>query len=153
MNGKPLEHIDWVRGYATLRRRWEPGDVVHLTMDMPVQRIKADSHVEADTDRVSFRRGPVVYCFEGADNGGAVQNLVIPPGVEFEPEFRGALLGGVTVLKATAKGVFQTAAHQVVSVPFKVTAIPYYLNANRGACPMQVWMPEREEGSRPEKQE
>jgi DUF1680 family protein len=153
VNGKPIEHIELVRGYATLHRRWQPGDVVHLTLDMPVQRIKANPQVQADNNRVSFRRGPVVYCFEGADNGGAVQNLAIPPATEFTPEYRRDFLGGVTVLNATATGVFRTVAKQVVSMPVKVTAVPYYLNANRGASPMQVWMPEREDRTQPEKQE
>jgi DUF1680 family protein len=120
---------------------------------MPVCRIKANSHVEADKGRVALMRGPLVYCFEGADNGGAVKNLVIPAGAEFMPEYRSSLLGGVTVLEATATGVFHTPADAIFSVPFKVTAIPYYANANRGTCQMQVWMPEDQNGCRPQRQE
>jgi DUF1680 family protein len=120
---------------------------------MPVHRIKANSHVEADKGRAALMCGPLVYCFEGADNGGAVKNLVIPAGVEFMPEYQSSLLGGVTVLQATATGVFQTPANAIVSVPFNVTAIPYYANANRGTCQMQVWMPEDQNGCSPQRQE
>jgi DUF1680 family protein len=120
---------------------------------MPVQRVRANAHVEADKGRVALMRGPIVYCFEGADNGAAVQNLVIPPGTEFTPEYRSDLLGGVTVLEATATAVFRTSGHEVVARPFKVTATPYYANANRGACPMQVWMPESQEAAKPQNQE
>jgi hypothetical protein len=59
----------------------------------------------------------------------------------------------VTILEATAIGIFKTVANQVVSLPFRVMATPYYANANRGTCQMQVWMPEHQEGSSPQKQE
>ena len=153
VNGKVIEHPEIVRGYATVHRRWKSGEVVQVSLDMPVRRIKANSHVEADKGRVALMRGPLVYCFEGADNGGAVKNLVIPAGAEFMPEYRSSLLGGVTVLQATATGVFQTPANAIVPVPFKVTAIPYYANANRGTCQMQVWMPEDQNGCSPQRQE
>jgi hypothetical protein len=82
-----------------------------------------------------------------------VQNLVIPPGAEFTPSYHRNLLGGVTTLEGTAIGVFKTGANQLVSMPFPVTATPYYANANRGTCQMQVWMPERQNGSNPQNQE
>jgi DUF1680 family protein len=153
VNRKAVEKLDVVRGYATVRRSWKSGDIVQVSFDMPVLRVKANDQVEAARGRVALMRGPVVYCFEGVDNGTGVQNLVIPPGTPFTPEFRSDLLGGVQVLHATAPGVFQTAVDQVVSVPFKVTAIPYYANANRGTCPMQVWMAESAEGAKALKQE
>jgi hypothetical protein len=52
-----------------------------------------------------------------------------------------------------ATGVFLTSGNQVASIPFQVTAVPYYINANRGTCPMQVWMPESPDACSPEKQE
>ena len=153
VNGKSVDNPQIVRGYATLRRHWKRGDLVQLTLDMPVQRIKANSNVEADKGRVTLMRGPLVYCFEGADNSAAVKNLVLPPGTQFTSEYRSDLLGGVTVLEATATAVFQSPANTVVAEPFKATAIPYYANANRGTCPMQVWMAETRDSCNPQKQE
>jgi DUF1680 family protein len=153
VNGKAIENPEIIRGYARLRRRWKQGDVVQLTFDMPVQRIKANSSVLADKGRVAIMRGPLVYCFEASDNGAAVKNLAIPATTEFSAQYRSNLLGGVTLLQATGTGVFQTPLDAVKSVPFKVTAIPYYANANRGTCQMQVWMPENADGSNPSKQE
>jgi DUF1680 family protein len=153
VNGQAVQSPEIIRGYAKLHRRWKSGDVVQVKFDMPVQRVNANSHVEVDKSHISLMRGPVVYCFEGTDNGGAVQNLVIPPGPVFAPEYRSDLLGGVTLLHATATGVFRTPAHNIVAVPFLVTAVPYYANANRGTCQMQVWMPEHQEGSKPQNQE
>ena len=153
VNGKALEHFEITRGYATLRRRWKSGDVVQLTLDMPVQPVKAHTNVEANRGRVAWMRGPMVYCFEGADNGGAVENLVIPPATEFIPEYRSDLFGGTTILNAAATGVFRSSADRVIGVPLRVQAIPYYANANRGTCQMQVWMPENQDLARPQKQE
>lgn len=153
VNGKAIEQPEIVRGYATVHRLWKPGDIVQLTLDMPVQHIQANSKVEADKGRVGLMRGPLVYCFEAADNGTAVRNVAIPSGTEFTAEYKPNLLGGVTVLHATATGVFQTPLNAVESVPFKVTAIPYYANANRGTCSMQVWMAEGPESCSPAKQE
>jgi DUF1680 family protein len=153
VNGNAVENLKIVRGYATLHRRWKSGDVVQLTLDMPVQHVQANASVEADQGRLALMRGPIVYCFEGVDNGAAVQNLVIPPGTEFTPEYRGDLLGGVTVLTGMATGVFQTGDSQAMPLPFKVTATPYFANANRGTSPMQVWMPEDQSSARPQRQE
>ena len=153
INGRSIESLQMVRGYATIHRRWKAGDVVQLTLDMPVQEVKANAKVEANKGCVALMRGPMVYCFEGTDNGGAVQNLVVPPGTEFTPQYRSNLLGGVTLISAMAAAVFKTPANEVVSVPFKVTATPFYANANRGTCQMQVWMPEGREGAKPQNQE
>jgi DUF1680 family protein len=148
-----VENLEILHGYAVLRRRWKTGDVVQMTLDMPVQLVTANSNVESDKNRIALMRGPIVYCFEGTDNGAGVQNLIIPPGTEFTPEYRRNLLGGVTVLNGTARAVFLTGKNQVTSVPFKVTATPYYANANRGTCQMQVWMPESQETAQPQRQE
>lgn len=153
VNGKAIAQPEIVRGYATIHRRWTPGDSLQVTFDMPVQRLKANSAVETDKGRVAFMRGPLVYCFEAADNGAEVRNLAIPPTTEFRVQHRDDLLGGVTVLQGTATGVFQSPLNTVASVPFQVTAIPYYANANRGTCSMQVWMPERADDCKPAKQE
>ena len=153
INGKPMENFGVLRGYARLHRRWKSGNVVQVTMDLPVERVRANPRVDADKGRVVLTRGPIVYCFEAADNGGAVQNLAIPAGAEFTSEHRSNLLGGVTVLNATAIAVFRTPADHVSSVPFKVMAVPYYANANRGTCQMRTWIPEDPARAAAQKQE
>ena len=153
VNGTNVEDVHIVRGYATLHRQWKRGDVVQVTLDMPVQQVTANARVDADKERVALMRGPIVYCFEGADNGAAVQNLVISPGTGFTPEYRSELLGGVTVLKGDATAVFRTIADHVTAMPFKVAAVPYYANANRGTCPMQVWMAANRDACKPQRQQ
>lgn len=153
VNGKAVEKLETSRGYATLHRKWKRGDVVESSLEMPVLRVTANDQIEATKGRVALMRGPIVYCFEGTDNGQAVQNLVISSEAKFTPEYRSNVLDGVTVLNGTATAVFKSAINQVAGVPFKVTAIPYYANANRGTCQMQVWMAENQEHAKAQKQE
>jgi len=56
VNGKDVADTQSLRGYATLHRRWKFGDVVQLTLDMPVQRMNANLQVEAAKARVLLRR-------------------------------------------------------------------------------------------------
>jgi DUF1680 family protein len=153
INGIFIDNVEISHGYATLRRRWEPGDLVQLSLNMPVQQLTANPNVAADKGRVALQRGPIVYCFEGTDNGTSVQNLIILPGAEFTPEYRSNLLGGVTILSGSATALFKEGSNPARQIPTRVAAIPYFANANRGTCPMQVWMPQNNEAARPQNQE
>ena len=153
VNGKELTGLRNAQGYARVHRLWKSGDVVKVSFDMRAERLKARSEVAADKGRVALMRGPLVYCFEGTDNGAAVQNLVLSPQTQFTAKHRPDLLGGITVLEAKAMAVFRTSEDKLVPMEFPVTAVPYYANANRGACQMQVWMPETETGAKPQRQE
>jgi len=72
-----------VKGYCVIERTWKKGDVVEIAMNMPVRRIKAHDKVEADKGRLAVERGPIVYCAEGADNGGKAFDAVIPADAAF----------------------------------------------------------------------
>jgi len=129
VNGKPVEpQIE--RGYATLERDWQAGDVIDLELPMPVRRIEADEKVEADRGKVALQRGPIVYCLEWADNPGVdLGSLRLADAEPLATEFMPELLGGVVVVKG------QTL------LPSSFTAIPYYAWANRGPGQMVVWLP------------
>jgi DUF1680 family protein len=116
------------KGYARLRGLWVPGEVIVLDLPMPVERIEAHPKVKADHGRVAIRRGPIVYCFEAVDNGGPVRNLVLARDPKFATEHRDDLLGGVTVIKALARG------------DRPVTAVPYYAWDHRAPGEMVVWV-------------
>ncbi len=133
-------------GYATLKRVWKSGDVVELTLPMPVRRIRAHENVEDDRGKLAMERGPIVYCLEGKDQAdGTVFNKFIPDGTAFTTEFREDLLGGVVVLSGTANEVEQDGSVQ--EVPF--TAIPYATWNNRGCDQMAVWIPITADAARP----
>ena len=93
-------------GYATIEREWKPGDVVALTLPMPVRRVVAHERVEADRGRVALQRGPIVYAAEWPDNpNGKVRNIVLPASATLTSEFRAELLRGVQVIKGRALGL------------------------------------------------
>ena len=151
LNGRPLETFEKVRGYARIQRTWRAGDVVQLSLPMPVQRLKAHPKVEADIGRVALQRGPLVYCLEAADNDGRVRNLVIPPEGPLAARHRPDLLGGVTVITGQALAVHRVAWPESLYLPsssvpgaspVEFTAIPYFANANRQPGDMMVWLAE-----------
>jgi DUF1680 family protein len=92
--------------------------------------------VADDVGRVALQRGPVVYCFEGADNGGTIDNFYLPADAKMTSEFRKDTLGGVTVIKATAKTIPTVGKEAAVDV----LAVPYYAWDHRQAGPMAVWV-------------
>jgi uncharacterized protein len=149
VNGRSVAPFEKVRGYARLQRKWRRGDVVELSLPMPVQRLKAHPKVEADIGRVAIQRGPLVYCLEAVDNGGHVRNLVIPPETRLSAQHRADLLGGVTVIQGPALAVHRATWPDELYLPSarvpgvtntEFTAIPYFANANRQPGEMTVWM-------------
>jgi DUF1680 family protein len=138
------------KGYVRLDRQWKAGDVIDLTLPMPVRRVVASNSVEADRDRVALQRGPIVFAAEWADNpGGHVRNRVLPDDVKLTTEFRADLLNGVQVVKGKSIALAYDAQGQVDKREEDLVAIPYYAWANRGAGDMIVWFPNREESARP----
>jgi DUF1680 family protein len=97
--------------------------------------VHAHPKVKADVGRVALMRGPMVYCLEAVDNGGAVHDLILPPDSRITTEYRADLLGGVVVLRG------KTVRLDGRSVNF--TAIPYYAWDNREAGEMLIWIAER----------
>jgi uncharacterized protein len=122
--------VELDKGFARISRTWNSGDEVTLLLPMPVRRVVAHPAVQADVGRFAFERGPLVFCAEGADNGGKVLDKVLPGTLDPRAEWRPDLLGGVTVIRVGA-GQAQTG----------LTLIPYYAWCHRGANEMRVWFP------------
>ncbi|HET6897714.1 MAG TPA: glycoside hydrolase family 127 protein, partial [Vicinamibacteria bacterium] len=77
------------KGYARIDRRWKSGDVVELSLPMPIRRVRANPAVEADQGRVALQRGPLVFAAEWPDNpGGHVRNLLVADNAALTSEFR-----------------------------------------------------------------
>jgi DUF1680 family protein len=123
-------------GYLHIKRKWQAGDVVELSLPMPVQRVHAHEKVQDDAGKVALMRGPVVYCLEAVDHGGQdVAKIVLPRDAAFKPETRGDLLGGIVQLAGNGHLEGQ-------SESYAVTAVPYYAWANRAKGSMTVWINE-----------
>jgi uncharacterized protein len=124
-------------GWATVRRRFRPGDALEVELPMPVRLVRADQRVAANRGRVALQRGPVVYAVEGIDHGGRVSDLALDPSAPFEVIERPDLLGGVVTIGATGVRLRDGEAGETVPI----TAIPYASWANRGKGEMAVWLP------------
>ncbi|NLO85151.1 MAG: glycoside hydrolase family 127 protein [Clostridiales bacterium] len=134
-------------GYLFISREWQDGDQVEITFDLKPRRIYANPQVRADAGRVALARGPIVYCFEGVDNGQPLSALRLPRTAQIEEvPYDAQFLGGAVSL--TAQGLREQWAEALYSsVPSieeeqKLQAIPYYAWSNRGENQMCVWIRE-----------
>jgi len=131
-------------GYHVLRRIWQPGDVITVHLDVTPRWTYPDRRVDAVRGCVAIERGPLVYCFEQADqlDGARLDDLAIQPGGVLGE--RPVTLAGVgQTIEVTAQGV------RLPPVPagphtsaITAIAIPYFQWDNRDGGPMRVWMPE-----------
>ncbi|WP_455720157.1 glycoside hydrolase family 127 protein [Agathobacter sp.] len=148
LNGKSFNTKNLVKdGYLYIERKWHNGDCIELTFDMDIRTIYANTNVREDIGCVALMRGPVVYCFEGVDNDGDVQSLLLDTAKISEAsvtKVQDSVLQGATVLDVAAVRLESTDDLYSEQPParksVKARAIPYYMWGNRGLNQMRVWM-------------
>jgi len=144
VNGRSLPEYFMEKGYAVIDREWKAGDVITLSLPMPVRKVVASSLVKADTGRLALQRGPLVYCVEGADNNGNAWNVLMPGNTTFALAREHILSEEVVAIRAEVPVITVDAGGYGVRMQLRtVTAIPYYAWCNRGNSSMQVWLPEK----------
>jgi DUF1680 family protein len=156
INGQTVAATLVPGSYAEIRRDWQTGDVIHLSLPMPVRRIVTHPRVAENVDRVALMRGPLLYCLEAADNPGAdPRDVSLSATATLTAEFQAGLLDGVVTISGEAvvaspdatwgDRLYRPIAADTVTPPGKratVTAIPYFAWANREPGPMAVWLRE-----------
>ena len=150
LNGKRVR-VKQARMYCEMRRVWQPGDQVTLSLPMHPRLIQAHPKVEALRNQVAVMRGPLVYCLESPDlpEGVKVSEIHIPRNIKLEARHDAEILGGVTVLEGEARrvpgGDWSGTLYRELprSRPTKqpIRLIPYFAWANRGVSEMTVFMP------------
>jgi uncharacterized protein len=129
-------------GYLILNRTWKSGDVIEYNMPMQINRVGANPTVKADTLRVALQRGPLVYCVEGADGKGKAWDFILPDTATFSTHpFAVNDEHVVAIDGSVERMIISNDGHNVQVAKSTITAIPYYVWANRGANEMQVWLP------------
>lgn len=148
VNGQAVDVAATESGYLTIHRTWQKEDKITLDLPMPPERLYAHPGAIMDAGRVALKRGPLVYCLEEVDNpGGRVQRLKLPRTSELRAE-KLDLFDGIVALKADATAIDESEFNQLYrTAPPKetastLTAIPYFLWANREQGSMVVWVPE-----------
>jgi len=148
LNGEPVK-APVVKGYARIRRTWNDGDAVELSMSMPVERVSAHPSVADDIGRVALQRGPIVYCLEQCDNKAPVRAVLLPDRARLRARFDRRLLGGCVVVEGGALAVSPAGcggelycdAGCLTTKRVRIKAIPYFLWDNRKPGAMTVWIP------------
>jgi len=131
LNDDPERSVAPADGYLLLRRAWQPGDRVTVELDMTPRLRRPDRRVDAIRGCVAVERGPLVYCFEQADQpaGTRVDDLEVAPG------------GALDAVPVTLDGVGETVQVRVPAGDVTAIGVPYFQWDNRDGGPMRVWLP------------
>ena len=125
VNGTAVK-AEFAKGYCVISRAWKSGDVVEVSMNMPVRRIKANDKVAADRGLFAVERGPILFCAEGMDNGDSAFEAHIPLDATFAEKKIMACGQEFPSLKSSNG----------------VTLVPYCIWGNREpGNAMQTWFP------------
>jgi uncharacterized protein len=121
-------HIE--NGYVVIERTWNAGDRIEFVLPLVVQRVVADSRIDAASGAVALRYGPLIYNAEKADQPDI--RLAAGDG-ELIAQWQPDLLGGVVAIK----GQWSDGSPML--------AIPHYSRMNReGPAPEFPTNPENE---------
>ena len=141
------------KSYAEIRRVWQAGDVIELTLPMKPRLVKAHPKAEEIRNHVAVMRGPMVYCLEGVDlpAGVSILDVFAPNDMQLSSRLEAELLGGVRVIQGRARrlyagvpeGALYFEAGDEAEEAIDITLIPYYAWNNRGINEMTVWLPRR----------
>jgi DUF1680 family protein len=140
-------------GYLIVRRHWMPGDVLRCDLDVAARMTYPGRRVDALRGTAALERGPLVYCFEQADQpgGASVEDLVLGPGDLAERDIELPGVGRTVAIQAPAvrlspadpdglpyfRGPDSGKADDLAAA----VAVPYFQWDNRDGRAMRVWMP------------
>jgi uncharacterized protein len=144
--------------YHSINRVWHVGDEVLLDIPMTPRLTRGNARIDAVRGAVAIERGPLVYAIEQVDQApGMVVDDIEMTAPELRTEMRRlAIIGEIPVV------LFDGTSPAVEPVGYlpadthsdgprgSVTAIPYFLWANRGVGAMKVWIPHNMSESAPE---
>lgn len=149
VNGQPIE-VSAPGTYTRIEREWEVGDVVELTLPMPVRVLRGHRLAEEITNQIAVQRGPLVYALESADlpEGVLLEQAAFRRGTALEP-VEAEVAGHRVVALDTELAVLPTGAasglyDDLDDAPLRsvrARLIPYFAWGNRGAGEMSVWLP------------
>ncbi len=143
-NGKPVKPAIKA-GYAYLPRL-QNGDTITLAVDMEPRRVYTSPKVAANSGRVAFMRGPLVYCAEGVDNQGDVLGLWALRTAPIQT-LTADTISGLPKLRVAGRrerdGGALYAMRRPESAACDITLIPYFAWANRGVTQMRCFLPEK----------
>jgi len=158
LNGQLVRADPAGSGYLVLDRQWRPGDVLTYQLDVTPRLTIPDRRVDAVRGTAAIERGPLVYCFEQADQpaGTDLEDLALIPGDLGERAVTVPEVGPTVLIEAAA---IHNPAPSASGLPYQqdreatspavnpagdqviATAIPYFQWDNRDGRAMRVWQP------------
>lgn len=137
--------MDYLNGYAALRRTWNSGDTLTVKLINSPQWMRSKPQMLGNAGRAALRAGPLIFCLEEAGLGRKVQQFTADLSIEPEiHELNWSPANGLIV-----EGFVDVPDSEYCSsyeeMPFKevpVTAlfVPYCVWNNRETGTMQVWV-------------
>ena len=127
------------KGFAVVKRNWEPGDVVELNIPMPVRFVDCIPEVSENIGKTAVTRGPLVYCAEEVDNAGPVQRLYLGDVNESQAKVANISSGVLQGLESITLPGMEKKVEGITTR--EITMVPYYAWCNRGDNrTMLVWL-------------
>jgi DUF1680 family protein len=129
LNDKPIPSPVIAHGYAVMEGDWRPGDVVEVIFPLTPARVRAHPRVRDLAGQVALARGPILYIFEGLDNGDSVSTIRLPTDALIRTVPRPDSPDSPPALEARVGDR-------------RLIAIPFFARANRAPTDFTVWVPE-----------
>ena len=131
-------------GYALLQKNWQEGDEVSLSLPMDIHQVVSNANLKTNEGLCAYERGPLVYCAEGIDNGGKLDNLFIEEGANgvsaTAPTTLTSLFkGGIQRIRMSGKSATLN-GDEVTTTSKNIFLIPYFARAHRAPSSMLVWI-------------
>ena len=148
INGAHPKVRDMDGGFVIAAKKWNAGDKIELNFEMPATLIESNPLVEETSNRVTVKRGPMIYCLESSDLPGQnIFDVVIPATIKLQPVPMKMSDGSVKSLTGQAKVLqnsnWKNTLYREINTttkPVTIKLIPYYAWANRGKTEMTVWL-------------
>jgi DUF1680 family protein len=130
VNGE-LTHPDLWQGYAVIKKIWQAGEMVRLSLPMSVRRVRTD-RADSLQNRLSVEYGPLVYVAQE----GTSHKLALSGTKQY-----------FTEEQETPQGIWQkisgTGWEEEAEVP--ISLVPYWVGSQKNPTKPQIWFFQREE--------
>lgn len=135
-------------GYLYFSGDWQKGDCIQLNFPMEIKFYQANPRVRETIGKIAVKKGPLVYCAEGVDNGENLHQyrvLADQPAAESKVQICGKQFPCIRIKAVKENEAWDQTKlyqeyHPAQCQEAELTLIPYYAWANRGENEMMVWM-------------
>jgi DUF1680 family protein len=155
VNGSVVTSGSGDLGYLVVRRHWMPGDVLRCDLNVMPRVTYPGRRIDALRGTAALERGPLVYCFEQADQPGgvSVEDLALGPGELAERDIDLPGVDRTVAIQAPAVRLEPAGPDGLpyfvspepdpgaAGDPATAVAVPYFQWDNRDGRAMRVWMP------------